>query len=148
MLFGPGGQTLTGTVSGRVQFWGAASGKRFPWSSGVGAYEIPVQGFKLMVIPAQGILELRKGDDSKISVPYAWKSQTWTRLRIHISKAGRGEVSDRRKSLARWVARAAGLGGFRAGCRTAIRRVAGASAWGMPYSGKPIRFDDLGYDPQ
>lgn len=140
LLFGPPGRP-TGGISARI--WGSATGKRFP-EFGVGAFD--GGGYKLMLVPAQGILELRKGDDSMTSSPYPWKSETWTRFRMRITKLADGKFQidgkawpDGSPEPAAWSVSAQDTDAPSAGR---------ASAWGMPYSGKPIRFDDLGYKPQ
>lgn len=140
LLFGPAGM-VTGTVSARI--WGAASGRRFP-EIGVGSND--AGGYKLILIPAQGILELRKGDEAVASAPCAWKSETWTRFRLHIAKGtdGKFEVDgkawpDGSPEPTTWAVTTHDTDAPYAGR---------ASVWGMPYSGKPIRFDDLNYDPK
>jgi hypothetical protein len=139
-LFGPAGVS-TGTVSARI--WAAASGKRFP-EFGIGAND--AGGYKLIVVPAQGTVELRKGDDAVTSVPFTWKSDTWTRLRLHIGKAADGIFQvegkawpDGSSEPKEWMITTQ---------EKAAPSPGRASAWGMPYSEKPIRFDDLGVDPK
>lgn len=139
-LFGPKGRQ-TGTVSARI--WGAATGRRFP-EFGLGAYD--AGGFKLILVPADGILELRKGDDAIASVPCAWKPQSWMRFRLRVSKLSDGKFQMEGKAWPdgspepqAWMVTAQDAEGPSAGR---------AAVWGMPYSGQPIRFDDLGFDPQ
>ncbi len=138
-LFGPPGQ-VTGTVSARI--WGSATGKRFP-EFGIGAND--AGGYKLILVPALGVLELRKGDDAKASVPCPWKSGSWIRFKLRVSKAKEGGFQLDGKTWPDGKAEPA------AWCITAHEPespAAGrASAWAMPYSETPIRFDDLQCDP-
>jgi hypothetical protein len=139
LLFGPPGR-VTGTVAARI--WGSASGKRFP-EFGVGAND--AGGFKLIVVPARGRIEFRLGDEAVASASYDWKSDTWTRLRLHITAIADGKYAidgfacpegapEPQKPLISTTDTVAPYAGR-------------ASVWGMPYSEKPIRFDDLSYDP-
>ncbi|HET6249450.1 MAG TPA: hypothetical protein VFE47_17295 [Tepidisphaeraceae bacterium] len=139
-LFGPPGVT-TGTVSARI--WAAASGKRFP-EFGIGAND--AGGYKLVVVPALGTIELRKGDDAVASAPFTWKSETWTRLRLHIGKTAAGTFQVEAKA---WADGSAEPKEWMISATDKTAPSPGrASAWGMPYSEKPIRFDDLAVDPK
>ena len=138
-LFGPSGM-VGGTVSARI--WGAASGRRFP-EFGIGAND--AGGYKLIVVPAQGILELRKGDEPKGSVPFSWKPETWTRLQLRVSKLADDKFQIDGKA---WPDGAAEPKDFSISTQDTQAPPPGrASAWGMPYSEKPIRFDDLSSAP-
>ena len=140
VLYGPAGR-VTGSVSARI--WGAATGKRLP-EFGIGAYD--AGGYKLILVPAQGILELRKGDDVQASAPVAWKPQTWTRFRLQITKLADGKFQIKGKA---WPDASPEPQTWAVSVQDSEAPSAGRpSVWGMPYSGQPIRFDDLGYDPQ
>lgn len=139
LLFGPAGK-LSGEVTARI--WGSATGRRFP-EFGVGAWD--AGGYKLILVPAQGILELRKGDDAKASSPFVWKSETWTRFRLRITKLADGKFQIDGKA---WPDGSPEPQAWAVSVQDSDALSAGrASVWGMPYSGKPIRFDHLGYKP-
>lgn len=137
MLFGPTPDAPTGTVSARI--WGATTGKRFP-EFGVGAND--AGGYKLWVMPRQKLVSIRKGDETVATAPYdAWKDQTWTRLTLQVGKASgdawvvRGKV---------WAAGTAEPTDWTVSYDEKAEPTPGrASVWGNPYSGQPIRFDDL-----
>ena len=139
LLFGPAG-AVTGETSARV--WAANSGRRFP-EFGVGAND--AGGYKLIVAPALGTIELRKGDDACATAPFTWKPGTWTRLCLRIGTAPDGKFVIEGKAWAdgspepkNWMVSAQ---------ETEAPPAGRSSVWGMPYSGLPIRFDDLKYAP-
>jgi hypothetical protein len=136
LLFGPA-DVSAGEVTARI--WAATSGRRFP-EFGVGSND--AGGCKLIVVPALGVIELHEGDETKASAPFAWKTQTWTKLRLRISKAEDGKWKVQGKA---WPEGAPEPGNWGVSFDDTQAPPAGrASAWGTPYSGKPIRFDDLG----
>jgi hypothetical protein len=140
LLFGPKGLT-TCTVSARV--WGESTGRRFP-EFGVGSND--AGGFKLVLVPGQGVLEIRRGDESKASVPCKWKNQTWTQFKLHVAKLGGDKFQIEGRA---WPAGEAEPKTWMVSVATDSSPPAGrASIWGMPYSGKPIRFDDLAVAPE
>jgi hypothetical protein len=127
---------VTCAVSARV--WGESTGRRFP-ELGIGSND--AGGFKLILVPSQGTLELRRGDESKASAPYKWQSKAWTRLKLHVAKASEGKFQIDGKA---WPDGAAEPQAWTISITTEMSPPTGrASIWGMPYSGTPIRFDDL-----
>ena len=140
VLFGPTGM-VTGAVSARV--WGESTGRRFP-EFGIGSND--AGGYKLILIPSQGTLELRRGDEAKASVPCKWKSQTWTRFRLHVGKTADGKFHIEGKAWPDGVAEPQAW--MISTTADAAPPTGRASFWGMPYSGKPIRFDDLAVERQ
>jgi hypothetical protein len=134
-MFGPEGMTA-GEVSARI--WGDVSGKRSP-EFGVGSND--AGGYKLWVWPDQRVTELRKNEQTVASAPFNWNPQTWTRLRLRVRAAGGGKWAVEGKA---WPDGAAEPGAWAVTYEDAQAPPAGrASIWGSPYSGKPIRFDDL-----
>ena len=140
LLFGPAG-LVTSRVSARV--WAEASGRRFP-EFGIGSND--AGGFKLIVVPSQGTIELRRGDEPKASAPFSWKSAAWTRLRLHVSKSPDGSFQIQGKA---WLDGTAEPKDWLIHMTEPAEPPAGrASIWGMPYSEKPIRFGELGIAPK
>jgi hypothetical protein len=137
LLFGPTPDAPTGTVSARI--WGAATGKRFP-EFGVGSND--AGGYKLWVMPRQRQIAIRKGDETVATAPYeAWKDKTWTRLTIQVSKSGDNAWVVRGKA---WPNDTAEPDDWTLSFDETAEPTPGrASVWGNPYSGQPIRFDDL-----
>jgi hypothetical protein len=136
VLFGPADHA-TGSVSARA--WAATTGRRVP-EFGVGTND--AGGYKLWLMPRQKLLALRKADQTVATAPYdAWKSETWTHLRLSVSKAGEGAWKVQGKA---WSAGAEEPKEWAVTFADTAEPPAGrASVWGNPYSGKPIRFDDL-----
>jgi hypothetical protein len=135
LLFGP--TTNAGVcVSARIE--GRAKGRRFP-SFGVGLNG--PSGYKLKVAPAKNALELYKGDDLLASAPYSWKSGVWTVLRLRVRAAGPGIWKVEGKA---WPQTEAEPPSWAISADEKTEPHAGRAAlWGSPYSGAPIRFDDL-----
>jgi hypothetical protein len=137
LLFGPAPEAPTGTVSARI--WAATAGKRFP-EFGVGTND--AGGYKLWLMPRQNLVAIRKGDDTVGTAPYSgWKDQTWTRLKLQVSKAGGGAWVVRGKV---WADGSSEPKDWTISYDEKAEPTPGrASVWGNPYSGQPIRFDDL-----
>lgn len=135
LLFGPA--TNAGTcVSARIQ--GTAKGRRFP-SFGVGLNG--PSGYKLKVSPAKNALELDKGDDTLASVPYDWKTGAWTMFRLRVRAAGEQGWKIEGKA---WPQTGSEPKEWMIAVDEKTPPHPGrASLWGSPYSGTPIRFDDL-----
>ena len=141
LLFGPPAQAEV-TVAARVQ--GESTGRRFP-EFGVGAGD--VGGYKVVLLPAQKRVELRKGDDVVAGAGYGWDwtSGTWTTLVLRVSKAGDGRWKVHAKV---WPSGWPEPAGWSVSADVAESPGAGrASLWAAPFSGKPIRFDDLHVTP-
>ena len=91
------------------------------------------------VAPAKNALELVKGDDIKASVPLKWTSGQWTQFRLSVRKSGTGvrivakvwQGDEEPKEAQLQHDESEKLPPGKAG------------VWGMPFSGTPIRFDDL-----
>jgi hypothetical protein len=82
--FGPGDKENQ-SVGARI--YGTGKSRRGPvFGVGLGG----VSGFKLQVSPAKKALELLKDQEFRASVPFEWKSETWTNVRLQIRKADRG----------------------------------------------------------
>ena len=137
VLFGPPGQVET-TVGARVQ--SETSGRRHS-EFGVGAGDIA--GFKLMFLPGQKRIELRKGDDPVATADYGWRwsSGSWTELRLRVRKTADGRWRVEGKA---WRAGDPEPPGWAVSVEEKEQPTAGrASVWALPFSGKPIRFDNL-----
>ena len=141
LLFGPG-ELVEATATARV--WGATSGRRHP-EFGIGLGDLG--GYRLIVLPGQKKLELRKGDDKVADAPmrFEWKPKTWTTLRLRVVKAGEGKWRVEGKA---WPhGQAEPTSGIVLADRNEEPPAGRASLWGIPFSGQPIRFDDLAVTP-
>lgn len=128
------------TVSARI--FGTTKGRRAP-TFNVGLNGIG--GYKLQVSPAKKAVEILKGDAPKVSVPFDWATGKWTRLSLTMKKVKDGEWKVEGRV---WEDGAAEPAQPTISWSDAEAPNAGkASTGGSPYSGTPIRFDDLHYGP-
>jgi len=138
MLFGP---SVKDDVSATARFFGTKKGRKLP---AFGLSLNGVGGYRLQVSAAKGALEFFKGDESKLSVPYTWTSDAWTMLRITVRKSGSGWVVEGKA----WAAGSPEPEKPLIILEEPKEPTAGrAGLWGSPYSGTPIRFDDLVIEP-
>ncbi|MEY5026285.1 MAG: hypothetical protein RLZZ244_1813 [Verrucomicrobiota bacterium] len=135
-LFGPS-HGDSGVVEGR--FRGTKQGRKFP------TFGISLRGaggYRLQVSPGKGQLEIYKGDEPLVGVPFTWESGSWTWLRLSLRKAAQGSgwlvegwVWKEGEKPPQEASVKLDLSGDPAAGRAAI--------WGSPYAGTPIYFDDL-----
>jgi hypothetical protein len=137
VLFGPAPERPAMAVSARI--WGRRPGRRYP-EFGVGSND--AGGYKLWLMPRRKAVALRKGDETLATAPHnGWKPETWTRFRLSVSEAAGGKWAVRGKV---WPADGAEPNEWSIRFEDSEAPTAGrASVWGNPYSGQPIRFDDL-----
>ncbi len=135
VLFGP---TEKDGLAVSARIFGTLKGRRFP-SFGVGLNG--VGGFRLLVSPAKKLVELYKGDDVKLTAPFEWQTGVWAKLKLQLRKVKDGEWKvegkvwpESAKEPAAWTLT------FDETAETPAGR---PSIWGNPFSGTPIRFDDL-----
>ena len=133
-LFGEASREA-GYVEGK--FFGTRQGRKFP-SFGIGM--AGVQGYRLQVSPAKGQIEILKGEEVVVSVPYEWKSGAWLNLRLMLVK----------KEKTWEVEGYAWKDGGEVPGQPLIRLEIGeqpeagrCSIWGSPYAGTPILFDSI-----
>jgi hypothetical protein len=139
LLFGPG-ESATLDVSARI--WADQTAQRYP-EFGIGSND--TNGYKLWLWPAHGKIELRKADDAVASTPFNWKPARWLRLRLRV-----WQVSPKlwRVEAKAWPDGTSEPGNWLLNFNDTEEPTAGkASIWGVPFSGKPIRFDDLSSKP-
>ena len=136
--FGPG-TLATGDVSASV--WAERTRMRFP-EFGIGADD--AGGMKLWVLPGQQAIEIRRGDETRARGHYEWKSGAWLRLRLRVTKEASGWKIEGKaweegtNEPAAWTISATDSEELPAGR---------PSIWGVPFSGKPIRFTNLSFTP-
>jgi hypothetical protein len=135
VLFGPN-MKESAAVSARV--FGTASGRKFP------AFDVGlngVGGYKLRVSPARRLLELYRGDAIKTSVPLKWESGKWTHLKLQVLKSGEKHWKIEGKCWQEGAREPAEPTLLFTDTEPPLS--GRASVTGLPYSGTPIRFDDL-----
>jgi hypothetical protein len=103
-----------------------------------------VGGYRLQVSAAKGALELFKADEARASVTYTWTSGVWTALRLQVREVN-GKWLIEGKA---WPAEAAEPAAWTLTYEAPEPPPTGkAGVWGNPFSGTPIRFDDLTLAP-
>lgn len=133
--FGPV-ETADVAVNGSI--FGTMKGRRGPtFGVGLGG----VGGFKLQVAPGKKMLELLKDQEVKTSATFDWKGGGWTRLRLQIRKLKDGEWKIEGKA---WSHDSAEPKDWQVSFDENEEPISGrASVIASPFSGTPIRFDDL-----
>ncbi len=102
-----------------------------------------MSGHRLLVNCAKKQLDLVKADEVVASAPFVWAAETWTRVKLSVTKAADGS----------WVIEGkAWADGSEEPKEAAIRhlepaeKIRGngkAAFWGTPFSGTPILIDDV-----
>jgi len=135
ILAGPADQS-TYAVSAKIQ--ATSTGKRAP-EFGIAANG-PGQ-FRLWLMPAVKQLQLLKADDIKATAPYDWTSGSWTRFKLEVAKAAGGKFTIRGKA---WPDGKEEPKDWMVSTEDAeAPQVGRAGFYATPYSGTPVRFDDL-----
>lgn len=135
VLFGPAAKD--GREAG-ARVFATKTGRKFPtFAVGLNG----VNGYKVRVSPAKNALELIVGDatEVKASVPFQWKSGEWTQLKLRVVASGSGVKVQGKAWQAAEEPEAWNLT-FDA---PEVPPPGRAGVWGMPFSGTPLRFDDL-----
>lgn len=133
VLFGP---SEAAGVRAEARMLATKAGRKFPtFAVGLNG----VSGFKLRVAPAKNLVEIVQADEIRATAPFAWKSGEWVNLRLEVVKEGnglqvRGQAWQGTEAPAGWKVTWTAPEALPAGK---------AGVWGMPFSGTPIRFDDL-----
>lgn len=134
-LFGPTPPALDASASAR--FLSTKQGRKFP-TFGISLHG--VGGYRLQVSPGKKALEIYKGDIPVATVPFEWKSGTWTHARIQVRQKGAGAVVEGKA----WANGGTEPEKWMITHEEATSPKPGrAGIWGSPYSGISIRFDDL-----
>jgi hypothetical protein len=135
VLFGPSGREGL-RVSAKIH--ATRKGRRYPaFAVSLGG----VGGFRLQATPAKRALEILKGDEVVTASPWKWASDRWTHLRLEVrktsddawqiaGKAWSANETEPAEWLVKWT-------------QTNQPTNGKAGVWGKPFSGTPIRFDDL-----
>jgi hypothetical protein len=134
-MFGPADSN---TIDVRAKVWAAATGKRYP-EFGIGAAD--VSGYKLLLLPRQKRLVIRKAEVEVATAPCdGWTSESWTAFRLTVEPAGNAW----RVTGYAWPASGDESKAAKVVFEEPEKPARGhGSVWGMPFSGKPIRFDDI-----
>ena len=134
-MFGPSARHGN-EISARM--FGTKKGRRYPV---FGVALNGVNGYRLQVAPAKRAIELLKGSAVVAKVPFRWGGGEWLRLALRVEQTGTAEWTITGKV---WP------DGKKAPAKPTIThketkepRHGKPSIWGSPYSGTPIRYDDI-----
>jgi hypothetical protein len=117
--------------------FGTRKGRRYP-TFAVGLCGLG--GYKLRVAPMKGAIELVRGDDTVASVDHAFASGAWMRLKLEVRNAGGKWIAEGKV----WKEGETEPADWQVKYSTSDKPNTGkASAWAIPFSGQPIRFDNL-----
>jgi len=135
LLFGPSEKP---PLSASARFYGIKSGRKLPtFAIGLGG----LGGYRVQVSPGKKALEVCKGDESLANVAHEWTSGAWTRLRVQLAKGNTGKWTIHGKV---WPDGTPEPAAWTIQVEIADEPAPGRPGlWGSPYSGEPIRFDDL-----
>ena len=138
-LFGPAkmeGLNVT------AKFFGTKTGRKYP------AFGLSLNGaggYRIQVSAAKKQLEIFKGDESRTNVPFAWMDATCLSLRIQARQTPAGAWVIEGKA---WPAGDAEPAKWTVALEEKDAPASGRPGlWGSPFSGTPIRFDDIAVTP-
>ena len=121
-----------------VRMFGTKKGRRFPV---FGVSLNGVNGYRLQVTPAKRAIELLKAGAVVAKVPFRWGGGEWLRLALRVEQTGEDEWTvsgtvwaDDEKAPAKPTLTHK---------ETKEPRNGKPSIWGSPYSGTPIRYNDI-----
>ena len=133
-LFGP---TAKDGLAVRLRVKSATKGRQAPaFGAGLGG----VTGYVLRYAGAKKSIELVRDDAVLATAAIEWKSDTWMYFHLQVRKAAEGWMVEGKAWDEGAVEPAEWLISYKADKEPLAGR---ASCWGMPYSGKPILYDDL-----
>jgi hypothetical protein len=134
-MFGPSARHGN-EISARM--FGTKKGRRYPV---FGIALNGVNGYRLQIAPAKRAIELLKGSAVVAKVPFRWGGDEWLRLSLRVEQTGATEWT---------VSGRVWADGKKAPANPTITykeakepRNGKPSIWGSPYSGTPIRYDDI-----
>ena len=134
-MFGPSARHGN-EISARM--FGTKKGRRYPV---FGIALNGVNGYRLQVAPAKRAIELLKGSVVVAKVPFRWGGGEWLRLALRVEQTGAAEWT---------VSGRVWADDKKAPTKPTIThkeakepRNGKPSIWGSPYSGTPIRYDDI-----
>ena len=82
------GVSANGAAMVEAKIFARKAGRSYP-RFGIGVHG--QTGFRLLLIPARKELQLVRNDQVVKTVPFAWQSETWVRLRLEVTGSGAGK---------------------------------------------------------
>jgi len=121
-----------------ARMFGTKKGRRYPV---FGVALNGVNGYRLQVAPAKRSIELLKGKDVVAKTSFRWSGGVWLRLSLSVQQTGDAEwtISGRVWEDDKKAPTKPNL----THKETKEPRNGKPSIWGSPYSGTPIRYDDI-----
>jgi len=138
VLFGP---TVKENVTVSARVFGTSKGRKHPT---FGVSLNGSRGYQLRVSPAKRSIELLKDDQVLSSAAFVWESAHWTHLRLQIRKLAAGSWKIEGKAWPQDGGNSKEPEGWTISAEDKGEPASGRPGiWGSPFSGEPIRFDDL-----
>jgi hypothetical protein len=132
------GDSANGSATIETRVFASKAGRSYP-RFGVGVHG--QSGYRLIIFAAKKELQLVKNDEVIKSVPFEWKSEAWTKLKLEVKKVAEGKWSLSGKA---WSADAEEPKEAQITHEDATLKGQGkCSIWGTPFAGTPISFDDI-----
>ena len=132
------GDSSTGSSSIEARVFASKKGRSMP-RFGVSVHGM--NGYRLIANIGKKQVELIKGDQVIKSAPFAWTTETWTKLRLEVKK-----MSDTEWVITGKIWPADGEEPKEAAIQHADTTMKGqgkCAIWGTPFSETPIYFDDI-----
>jgi len=100
-----------------------------------------MSGHRLIVNPAKKSLDLVKGDQTLVTVPFAWTSEAWVKVKLEAKKGAGDAWTITGKA---WPADAAEPAEpLIKHEETKLKGQGKCAIWATPFSGEPVFFDDI-----
>ncbi len=132
------GPASIGAAKIEARVYASKAGRSFP-KFGVGVHG--QTGFRLFIVPARTQLQLMKGDEVIIAVPFAWKTKTTVKLRLAFSPASAGKWLVTGKA---WPDETEEPAEAQINHKITSPAPRGQSSiWATPYAGTPVDFDQI-----
>ncbi len=134
-IFGPDNE---GDLMLSARIHSERKGRLYP-TFGIGLYGLG--GHILKVSPSKNSLELFRGKNSVMEVPFDWEPGKWTHTALEVKSTDNDKWSIQGKA---WTEGTEEPSKWQLSTLTDQAPTQGkASLWGQPFSGKPIHYDDL-----
>ncbi len=132
------GDSANGSATVETRVFASKAGRSYP-RFGIGVHG--QSGYRLIIFAAKKELQLVKSDEVIKSVPFEWKTDAWTKLKLEVKKVAEGKWTIAGKA---WPADAEEPNEAQLTHEDATLKGQGkCSIWGTPFAGTPISFDDI-----
>ena len=132
------GSSANGSASIEARVFATKAGRSYP-RFGIGVHG--QTGYRLMISPAKKELQLTKGEAVIKTVPFEWATDTWTKLKLEVTKQPDGSWTVQGRA---WAADAVEPAEpLIKHTEATLMSMGRCSLWATPFAGTPIDFDDI-----